>query len=222
MFNKSVFGSSLKTIGASSLVLLLSALFTLSACVTTTPPPPPEEAVAVAFTEGVPGGVIVGTIDMSAKVTAIDKIKRSVTLMVSDGEKISTVVGPEAVNFDQVMVGDMLNITLTSEMVVYLDDAGLSGPDGSVGMIAGAPKGNKPAGLVVDATQATATVTAIDTINRTATVQFEDGSSQTLPVRDDIDLSIRAIGEKVVFQSTKTIAIAVKTPETKSNDTKQQ
>lgn len=213
MLNKSAFNSSLKTIGAGTPVLLLFALVTLSACVTTTPPPPPEEAVAIAFTEGVPGGVIVGTLDVKAKVTAIDKAARNVTLMGPDGEEYTTEVGPNAVNFDQVMVGDMLNVTLTRELVVYLDDAGLSGPDGAAGVIAGAPKGDKPAGLVVDAIQATATITEIDTINRTATVQFEDGNFQTLPVRDDIDMSLRKVGEKVVFQSTELIEITVKTPE---------
>ena len=198
--------------GASIIALLFSVLFTLSACTTTTPPPPPEENASYAFTEGVPGGVIIDTIEVSAKVTAIDTANRKVTLMGPDGEEQTVKVGPEAINFDQVMVGDMLNVTLTTELVVFLDEEGASGPDGSVAVIAAAPKGGQPAGLVAETTQATATVTGIDLANYTATVQFEDGSSQTLPVRGDIDLSKRKVGEKVVFQSTEMIAISVEKP----------
>jgi len=65
---------------------------------------------------------------------------------------------------------------------------------------------------VAETVQVTATVTAIDQTNRTATLQFEDGSTKTLPVRDDIDLSQRKVGEKVVFQVTEMIAISVEKP----------
>ncbi|MEE4113919.1 MAG: hypothetical protein V2I40_13960, partial [Desulfobacteraceae bacterium] len=126
-----------------------------------------------------------------------------------DGDKVTVKVGPEAVNFDQIRVGDLVTATVTEELVVYLDEAGASAPDGSAAMAARAPKGAQPGGLVAGTTQATATVMAIDRTNRTAMLQFEDGSSQTFAVRDDIDLDQRNIGEKVIFQITEMIAISV-------------
>jgi hypothetical protein len=39
-----------------------------------------------------------------------------------------------------------------------------------------------------------------------------DDSPYTIPVRDDIDLSRRKVGEKVVFLYTEMVAISVKKP----------
>ena len=53
---------------------------------------------------------------------------------------------------------------------------------------------------------------AIDRTKRTATLRFEDGRTKTFPVRDDIDLSRRKVGEKVVFLVTEMVAISVDKP----------
>jgi Cu/Ag efflux protein CusF len=79
-------------------------------------------------------------------------------------------------------------------------------------MVALAPKGASPAGLVAETTQSTATVTAIDPAKRTATLRFEDGTTKTFPVRSDVDLSKRKVGEKVVFRATEMLAIKVEKP----------
>jgi hypothetical protein len=197
---------------AGSLILLSAAFITLTACTTVSPPPPAETNSSAAVQEGVPGGVFVNTVDVSARVTAIDKANRKVTLLGPDGDKVIVKVGPAAVNFDQIRVGDLVNATLTEELVVYLDEEGASAPDGSAAIVALAPKGAQPGGLMAETMQVTATVTAIDRANRTATLQFEDGSTKTLPVRDDIDLNQRKVGEKVVFQVTEMIAISVEKP----------
>ena len=204
--------SALKEIVDGRLILFLAALFTITACTTASPPPPSKETGATAFKEGVPGGVVVNTVDVNARVTAIDTANRKVTLLGPDGDKFTVKVGPEAVNFDQIRVGDLVNATLTEELVIYLDEEGASAPDGSAAMVALAPKGAQPGGVMAETTQVTAIVTAIDQTGRTATLKFEDGSLKTFPVRDDIDLSRRKVGEKVVFQVTEMIAISVKKP----------
>jgi hypothetical protein len=198
-----------KAIVACSPWLIPAALLILSACSTVSPPPPAEGESAVAFQEGVPGGVIVNTIDVSARVTAIDKTNRKVTLLGPDGKKFTVKVGPEAINFDQVKVGDMVKATVTEELVIYLEEEGMHASDVSAAVVALAPKGEKPGGLVAETTQVTATVVAIDRTNRTATLRFEDGHTETFPVRDDLDLSRRKVGERVVFHVTEMIAITV-------------
>ena len=129
-----------------------------------------------------------------------------------DGTKTTVKVPPEAINFDQVKVGDMLKAILTEQVVVYIDDAGASVPDGYAAGVALAPKGAQPVGIVAETVQITATVTAIDQTSRKATLRFEDGSVKTLPVRDDIDLSQHAVGEKVVFVVTEIVALSVEKP----------
>lgn len=194
------------------LALLPAAVFTFTSCSSTTPPPPPEASGAVAYQEGVPGGVIVNTLDVSAKVTAIDKAKRKVTLLGPDGKKFTVKVGPEAINFDQIRVGDQVNATMTEELVVALGDKEAPSGSGVAAVVALAPKGARPGGLVAETTQVTAKVAAIDLIKRTATLRFEDGSTKTFPVRSDVDLSKRKVGEQVVFRVTEMIAISVGKP----------
>ena len=58
----------------------------------------------------------------------------------------------------------------------------------------------------------TAKVTAIDTQHRKATLQFEDGSSRVVAVREDVDLSKRKVGESVVIRITESLAIQVAKP----------
>ena len=202
--------SALNPIVLITLALLLTAPWFLGACAT--PPPPGTADSAAAIKEGVPGGVFVNTVEVSAKVTAVDTANRKVTLLLPDGTKTPVKVGPEAVNFDQLRSGDLVNVTLIEETVVYLDEEGVTPPDGAAAMVALAPKGAQPGGVVAATTQVTATVTAIDPASRTATLRFEDGHTKTFPVRDDIDLSLRKVGEKVVFLVTEMIAISVEKP----------
>ena len=192
-----------------SLALSAAFLLVLTACSTPTPPPPATGGSAVAFKEGVPGGLIVNTVDVSARVTAIDKVNRKVTLLKQDGKKSIVKAGPEVINFDQIKVGDLVKATVTEALAIFLEEEGMPAGEGAAGMVALAPKGARPGGLVAQVNQVTGTVTAIDQANRTATLRFEDGSSQTFSVRDDIDLSQRKVGDRVVFRVTEMIAISV-------------
>ncbi|MGE4441775.1 MAG: hypothetical protein AB7D27_09840 [Desulfomicrobium sp.] len=167
---------------------------------------------ATVYVEGVPGGVIVHTEEVIAKVIEVDHQGRTAILQGADGETFTARVGEGAVNFDQVAVGDMVNVTLTEELVVFLDEEGAAPVDSSSSALATAPQGAQPGGLVVDTSQVTGTVTAIDPEQRTATLQFKDGSSKTLPVRDDIDLTRHKVGDQVVFRLTEKLAISVEKP----------
>jgi hypothetical protein len=192
--------------------VVLAVLITLTSCTSVSTPPPLETSSASAFQEGVPGGIIVNTLEVSAIVAAIDKVNRKATLLGPDGKTFTVKVGPEAVNFDQVGVGDWVNLTVTEELVVYLNEEGESLSDKSAALVALAPKGAQPGGLVAETTQITGTVTAIDLNKHTATLRFEDGSTKTFPVRSDVDLSKRKVGEQVVFRVTEMIAISVEKP----------
>jgi hypothetical protein len=164
------------------------------------------------YAEGVPGGAMVHTVEITATVAAINHASRKVTLVSSDGIKKTVKVGPEVINFDQIRVGDQLKVTATEELVVQMAEPGKSAGNESNAIVALAPKGAKPGGLAAETTQVSAKVTAIDQENRTATLRFEDGSSRTFPVRSDVDLSKQQIGDHVVFRFTEMIAISVEKP----------
>jgi len=167
-------------------------------------------AQGAAFVEGTAGGVFVQTLEITASVAEMDRANRKVTLVSDDGIKQTVKVGPEAINFDQVRVGDRLRVTATKELVVELGEPGDT--DDAAALVALAPKGAKPGGLIAEATQVTGMITALDRANHTATLRFEDGTTKTLPVRADVDLAHRKVGEKVVFRLTEMLAVKVEKP----------
>jgi Cu/Ag efflux protein CusF len=167
---------------------------------------------AAVVTEGVPGGSAVQTYELTATVAAIDKASRKITLVDAAGIKTTVKAGPEVVNFDQIQVGDKLKITAAQELVVSVAAEGETPGDGGAQIVALAPKGAKPGGLMVGTTQVTAKVTALDLEHHQATLQFEDGTTHTVAVRPDVDLSKRKVGDKVVIRTTESLAIRVVKP----------
>jgi hypothetical protein len=165
-----------------------------------------------AAVEGVPGGVVVETHELTAKVTAIDRANRRLYLLSPDGIKQTVKVGPEAVNFDQIRPGDTLRVKATEELVVQMADPGDSATSESATAVALAPKGAKPGGVISETTEFVATVRAIDQQKHTATLRFEDGSEGTFPVRKDVDLGERKVGERVLIRLTESIALSMTKP----------
>jgi hypothetical protein len=193
--------------------MLTLALFTLTSCSSTSKTPPPVGAAVETNRRGVPGGVLVQTVKMTATVTAIDQANRKATLLASDGKKFTVKVGPKAVNFNQVRVGDQVNATVTQRVVVSLDAKAAPAGAGAAAVVARASQGDPPGGLVAETTQVTAKVIAMDLEKRTATLQFDDGIIQTFSVRQDVDLSRRKVGEQLVFRVTDMVAISVEKPQ---------
>ncbi|MHB9009205.1 MAG: DUF2059 domain-containing protein [Limisphaerales bacterium] len=166
-------------------------------------------SAGAAFVEGTAGGVFVETLEIAAKVAAVDAATRRVTLVSPEGVKQTVKVGPQAINFDRIRVGDQLTLTVTQELVVQMGEP--EDIDGGTALVALAPKGAKPGGLVAEAVQVIGTITALDTTHHRVTLTFDDGSSRTLPVRGDVDLGRRKIGDKVVFLLTEMVALTVET-----------
>ena len=187
-------------------------LLVLTSCSSTPKPPPDVGSARIEYTKGVPGGVIVQTFKTIASVTAIDRTKRTATLLGSDGKKFTVNVGPEAVNFDQVRVGDRISATVVQKIVASIDQQNTTAGDGAAVGVARAPQGGQPGGLIAATAQVTAKVTAIDPVKRTATLRLEDGTTQTITIRDDVDLSRHHVGEQVDFRITEMIAIGLEKP----------
>lgn len=167
---------------------------------------------AAAIAEGVPGGVVVQTSELTATVAALDRATRRLTLLSPAGIKQTVKAGPEVINFDQIQVGDRLKIVATEELVVGVAGPGEAAEDGAAAVVALAPEGAKPGGLMAETTRVTATVTALDAHQRTATLQFEDGSIKTLRVRQDVVLGNYRVGDRVAFRVTESIAIGIVNP----------
>jgi hypothetical protein len=171
-----------------------------------------EPTTSAAYQQGVPGGTFVETYKNTATVTAIDAASRKVTLVTPDGRMESFKAGPEVINFDQIRVGDQVKAKVTQRLVVFMAKDNLSASEGEATVVALAPKGAKPGGLMANTVQVIAKVTAIDLKRHKATLQFPDGTTKTVAVRQDVDLTQRKVGEEVVIRVTEAVAISVEKP----------
>jgi hypothetical protein len=171
-----------------------------------------EPSTSAAYQQGVPGGIFVETYKNTATVTAIDAATRKVTLVTPDGRMDTFKAGPEVVNFDQVRVGDQVKATVTERLAVYMAKDNPLASEGEAALVALAPKGAKPGALMANTVQVIAKVTAIDLKRHKATLQFPDGTTKTVAVRKDVDLTQRKVGEEVVIRVTEAVAISVEKP----------
>ena len=149
--------------------MLLAALFILTACSSTSTSPPAVGSAVETYKKGVPGGVLVQTVKVTATVTAIDQAKRKATLQGSDGKKFTVQVGRQAVNFDQVRVGDEVTTTITQKVVGSLDNREAPSDEALTAAVARAAKGDQSSGLAAETIQSTGEIIAIDPHERTAT-----------------------------------------------------
>ncbi len=172
-----------------------------------------QEPSKVAFyQEGVPGGMIVQTTSATATVTAVDPASRRVTMVTPEGRKTTFKAGPEVANFDQLQVGDQVKATVTEEVVVFMLGQDEKTVGGEATAVALAPLGAKPGVLVADTVQMVVKVVAIDLRRQRATLELPDGTRKTVPVRQDIDLTKRRVGEELVVRCTEAVAILVEKP----------
>ena len=191
------------------LALVPAAILIFTSCSST---PEGKSTSTVETATGVPGGVWIDTYQETATVTAVDPVTRKVTLVSPAGKKTVFKAGPEIVNFPQIRVGDRVKATLAEELVVFMATDAPPQSQESATVVKLAPVGAKPGALVADTVQVKAKVTAIDHKKHKATLQFSDGSTKTISVRKDVDLTKRSVGEEVVIRATEVMAITVEKP----------
>lgn len=171
-----------------------------------------DQTTSAEIKPGVPGGKVTQVTALNATVTAIDTAKRKVTLVTKANEAFTVTAGPEVVNFPQIRVGDQLKVSYTEEMVVRMVKPGEKIVTDSTADVSISPEGNKPGVGITTKGQTAATITKIDTRSRKVTLQFADGSSEKIKVRDDVDLTKRKVGEKVLIQLKEAFAVEMKKP----------
>jgi Cu/Ag efflux protein CusF len=175
-------------------------------------PVAPGRAASAGVVPGVAGGTYEDTFSAAAVVRGIDAKTRKVTLERADGTKAEFTAPPEVRNFDQLRVGDRVKATFTERIVIFVQESGTA--SATYTEIEGrAPKGAKPGAMVAEAFEVVAEVTEIDAANRKATLKFADGSTETIPVREDVDLKKYKVGNHVVIRVTEQLSVLVENSE---------
>jgi hypothetical protein len=181
-----------------SMLLLGSAPIGWAQTGTTAPPGAPVEEVV--FTERAVA---------KARVAAIDYAKRTVVLE-DHGQKITLKVNPRARNFDQVKVGDQVEAEIYKSAAVSVRKAGEPPSAGDVNLVEVAPRGEKPAGIVVNTMEITAKVDNIDVRNGEITLTGPEGQKVTYKLGDKVQ-NLEGImpGDEVTVRFTEAVAMAV-------------
>lgn len=185
--------------------LFLSSLLLAAACAMG----PQVETTVYERPDGV---LVVDTVQLEATVVAIDATRREVRLKPRGGKEETFKAGPEVVNFQQIRVGDVVRAVVVEALAVTLVPGGEPESVGTGAAVALAPQGAKPGVVMADTIEVTGTVTAIDGHEHTLTVQFPDGTFETIRVAKHRDLSKVALGDSLRMQLTKGVAISVEKP----------
>jgi hypothetical protein len=185
--------------------VLIAALLAFAACAHRPPPPTVETTVIETPT----GAEIIETIQLTAIVTGINYDTRQIVLLGPGGNEVTYKVDKNAVNFGQIKVRDQVRATVTEKLAVSLSKDKAPASAGVAATVVLAPKGAMPGGVVAATSEVTATVTAVDAKARKVTLQFVDGTSDTVTVGKAIDLSKVSPGDSVTARLTESVAIAV-------------
>jgi hypothetical protein len=191
-----------------ALTLAPVAMFTFSACTHTKPTPFADSKASTQA--GVPGGVIVDSYtDVTARVTAVDAAKRTVTVVGENGNVTTFKCGPEVRNFGQIQAGDKLKVRLSELIVAGVAAPGTTSADGDSTVVMLAPKGAMPGAAVAETEQITGTVTGIDTLRHIVSLRFPDGTLHHYAVRPDVNINAVKYDQKVVIRKIMSTAIWV-------------
>jgi hypothetical protein len=165
--------------------------------------PQPEERVV----KTADGEAVIDTYRIDATVTGLDTVKRRVTVSDASGKRTTFKARPDQ-DISRLQVGDRLQVTLTEEVAVSLRKADKAPPGATeTAIAASATGGGDSVVLAGEQTELTSKITAIDTGKRKVTLKLPDGSSKTIKVSKDVDLSKASVGDDVVVQITDALAM---------------
>jgi Cu/Ag efflux protein CusF len=156
------------------------------------------------------GAAAAEVVTVTAKVIAVDKENRMVTLMGEEGDEFVIEAGDEVTNFDQIEVGDTVNAGYMESIEIFLGEPGAAPAVEEAQVVERAAEGEKPAGIVARAMQVSASVKAIDKKNRVLTLALEDGRE----IERAVDPSIEAfdklkVGDTINVRLTRVLAVDV-------------
>lgn len=196
------------------LIALLGAAFSVGCTFNNAgqEPASPQGHSSVIYEQGVPGRIETTHLSFDAKVVQVDRATRKVVLADEQGRQRTITISPSASYFDKVKPGDKVNVVIEEELIVSVLDQTTDPADLDDTVMVQTSQDDEGDSRTVAATkvaEVNAVVKAIDFKQRTATLQFADGSTRTVPVREDIQLNDSYIGKQVMFHISEAVAVSL-------------
>jgi hypothetical protein len=149
--------------------------------------------------------------ELTAKIEAIDKTARLVTLTDKEGGSETIHCGPEVKRFDELKVGDTITLRYYESIAYAIRKPGQpSGLPAATGPKVTRSQGPRPGGTIAQQETATVTLKAIDPKVPSVTVLTEDGRTVSFKVEDKKNLKDVKVGDKVEITYTEAVMISVK------------
>ena len=184
--------------------VLVIGLLTLSmfACAKTPPPPAPDTTTPLTWQSSELKTTV-------ATVTAVNLKTRKVTLRSPEGRAFTIHVGKDAVNLRQVKKGDVITVTFSRELEVFLAEPGEQINEQTV-VVATAKPCSKPRGVGVAQTIVTAKIYAVDKVNQLVKLEFIDGTDVVVKAQNPANLDKVKAGDTIAISYIEAVDIAVK------------
>jgi len=143
-------------------------------------------------------------------IEAVDPKTREVKIKLANGETRTIVAGEDVRNFDQIKVGDKLNVK-------YLESATIELKKGGKAVVARtesssmerAKPGEKPGGVASREVKLVADVVAVDEKAKKVSVKNDKGEVVSVDVRDPEQLKLIKKGDQVEVTYTQAVAISL-------------
>jgi hypothetical protein len=152
------------------------------------------------------------TAELTAKIVAIDKTTRLITLQDKDGGTETIYAGPEVKRFDELKVGDTVTFRCYESVVYQIRKPGQAATapaaSGEAKIVRGT--GPRPGGTASRQETITVEVKAIDPKAPSVTVLTPDKRTVSMKVEDKKNLQGLAVGDKVEITYTEAFVISVK------------
>lgn len=157
----------------------------------------PGRAEAVRYTE------------ISAKVVAIEKSARTVTLKGPQEKTLDVVAGDEVKNFDQIRVGDLVKVRYAQALALELRKSRAVGDLTESAGSTQAKPGERPAAASVHQITAIAEVTDVNPQKEQITLKGPRGNIVELDVRNPDQFKVVKEGDQVDVTYTEAMAVSV-------------
>jgi hypothetical protein len=158
-----------------------------------------------------PGGAYTSNVvRTSATVTAIDPAKREVTIQ-GDHGPLTVQVGPDVKNFNNLKVGDRVNISYYQGIAAQIVKGGKKVSDPAASTFStGTPAGMRPSGVVGASVTVTAKIQDVNLPTNTVAFTNSDGTTHIVQVKTpEMQSFIRELKRGDIVQVTFTDSVAV-------------
>ena len=148
-------------------------------------------------------------VKISATITAVDPAKRMLTLRDDAGNEDTFNVSQDVQRFNELMVGQKVNLTYYESVVYQLVKAGEKGSGTSFDAAVNRGAGALPAATIATQEKMTVTVKSIDATVPSVTVAADDGRVVTRKIENKKNLENLKPGDKIDITFTRALVTSV-------------